>query len=104
MHKLLLAILIAALALPALSPAQEAVPAEKPSLKLADPLKESASPGESTLNDQTDVAITAYNTNGVHFSKKAGRQSKMRRRTAQDLIPLAERRFKRVERDRSNNC
>jgi hypothetical protein len=63
MHKLLLAILIAALALPALAPAQEAAPAEKPSLKLADPLKESASPGESTLNDQTDVAITAYNTN-----------------------------------------
>jgi len=63
MHKLLLAILIAALALPTLASAQEAAPAEKPSLKLDDPLKESASPGESTLNDQTDVAITAYNTN-----------------------------------------
>jgi hypothetical protein len=63
MHKLLLAIVIAALALPGMSPAQEGAKAEKPSLKLADPLKESASPGESTLADQTDVAITAYNTN-----------------------------------------
>ena len=63
MHKLLLSILVAALALPGLTPAQETAPAEKPSLKLADPLKASASPGESTLNDQTDVAITAYNTN-----------------------------------------
>lgn len=63
MHKFLLAILIAALALPALSQPQVPVAVEKPSLKLADPLKNSASPGESTLADQTDVALTAYNTN-----------------------------------------
>ena len=31
--------------------------------QLRDPLKDSASPGESTLDDQTDVAVTAYNNN-----------------------------------------
>ena len=63
MHKLLLAFVVAALALPAAAQPQDVAPAEKPSLKLADPLKDSASPGESTLADQTDVALTAYNTN-----------------------------------------
>lgn len=63
MHKFLLAVMIAALALPALSQPQVPAVAQKPSLKLADPLKKSASPGESTLADQTDVALTAYNTN-----------------------------------------
>ena len=63
MHKLLSVVVIAALALPAMCPAQEGAKGDKPALKLADPLKESASPGESTLADQTDVALTAYNTN-----------------------------------------
>lgn len=63
MHKLLLAVLVATLSIPALAQPNGTSPAEKPSLKLADPLKDSASPGESTLADQSDVAITAYNTN-----------------------------------------
>lgn len=63
MHKLMLAIALAALALLQPGFAQESGPAAKPALKLADPLKDSAHPGESTLADQTDVSITAYNTN-----------------------------------------
>jgi hypothetical protein len=48
--------------------------------------------------------IPADNADGINFGEKARRQTKVRCRTAENPIALAERRFERVKRDRTNYC
>ena len=40
----------------------------------------------------------------VHLREKRCRQTKVRRRTTQNLVALTKRRLKRIERDRTYNC
>ena len=48
--------------------------------------------------------IAADHADCVDLREKACRQSKVRSRTAKDLVPFSKRGFQRVKRDRTYNC